>query len=404
MTSPPLPSLTALLQGALKEPRNQPAFFVDEQTLEASRAHGVHLFLYQYLKSHKQIVSPEGLARIRTDYLCGVKASERRRVQAGDLLSALSAAGIATIPLKGIWLADHMYPEPADRSMNDLDFLVQRQNFSAAESVLRSAGYTSPAPGDRKHRLFTHPEWSLPVELHARLDQPGPLGLDPVPLWKRAVPSLCAGQPCLALDPHDLVLTLVRHVLFHSLGYYPLRSLLDIALILKQEGPALDLHALHQQAQAIRMVKGLAVILAMAEKLAGFEQEAEWPEAWRPEPVLLEEAWLLTLERGACRSHPPEPMLRLDNLRTWSARLRLLGGRLFLPRAELEARYPWSVHPGLRPFAITARLGNLIRLYAVALIRLARRDPAVLEALDVSRERRSWLARIYPDPPAGGTS
>jgi hypothetical protein len=196
------------------------------------------------------------------------------------------------------------------------------------------------------------------------------------------------------------VLALVRHTLLHSLGFYPLRSLVDIALVLKKEGPAIDLHELHARARAVRMVRGLALVVAMAEELAGFEREADWPADWNPDPDLLREAWSLTLQRGGVRAHPPESLLRLEELRDLRDRLRLLGRRLFLSAPELEARYPWAARRGLRPFALAARLGDLVRLYAGALVRLAKRDPALLEALDVSRERRGWLARIYPDPPA----
>jgi hypothetical protein len=168
---------------------------------------------------------------------------------------------------------------------------------------------------------------------------------------------------------------------------------------LKKEGPAIDLHVLHRRAQSLRMVRGLAMIISMAGTLAGFEREADWPEGWRPDPGLEEEAWALTLERGAYRPIPPTPLLRLSTLKSWGARLHVLGGRLLLPRRELEARYPWAARFGLRPVAWAARFLYLARLHTGLLVRLARRDPAVLEALDVSRERAGWLSRIYPDPP-----
>jgi hypothetical protein len=391
---------TRLLRWAIQQPGGDPPDVDWAETLGAARGQAVHLFLYPKLKRVRQALPDPEWIRLRADYLSGVQDAERRRLQAGELLSGLARAGIPAIPLKGLWLAEAVYPDPAERPMHDLDILVREPDFAGAEAALAAAGYTPQGLGDARHRVFLHPDWALPVELHRRLDPVGPLALEAAPLWDRAVPAQCAGQDCLALEPHDLVLMLVRHTLRHSLGFYPLRSLLDIALILRKEGSAIDLHLLHSRAQSLRMVRGLAMIVSMAGSLAGFEREAEWPDSWRPDPGLEEEAWSLTLERGAYRPNPPGPLLRLDTLKSWSARLHVLGGRLFLPRRELEARYPWAARFGLRPVAWAARLGYLTRFYSGMLVRLARRDPAVLEALDVSRERAGWLARIYPDPPA----
>jgi hypothetical protein len=396
--SPSPSSLLASLRWALGADGKAPPPPVDwALALNLAKAQGLHLFLYPPLRRNPPDGLPDGL---RAEYLAGVRDGERRRAQAGELFSALNRAGIPFIPLKGIWLSEHVYPDPAERPMHDLDVLVRLRDVERASAVMKESGYAGQGVPNDKHRVFLHPDWPLPVELHGRLDHAGPLALDPEPLWERAVPSSCCGQPCLTLEPHDLVLALVRHTLLHSLGFYPLRSLVDIALVLKKEGPAIDLHELHARARAVRMVRGLALVVAMAEELAGFEREADWPADWNPDPDLLREAWSLTLQRGGVRAHPPESLLRLEELRDLRDRLRLLGRRLFLSAPELEARYPWAARRGLRPFALAARLGDLVRLYAGALVRLAKRDPALLEALDVSRERRGWLARIYPDPPA----
>ena len=54
------------------------------------------------------------------------------RAQAAEILGCLEA-----IPLKGLYLAHHLYPSPGLRDMGDLDLLIRRPTLRHADTELR---------------------------------------------------------------------------------------------------------------------------------------------------------------------------------------------------------------------------------------------------------------------------
>lgn len=61
--------------------------------------------------------------------------------EAKKILAMFRAAGITSVPLKGLVLAPSVYRDLGLRSMNDLDFLIPHDQRSAASKLLRKAGY-----------------------------------------------------------------------------------------------------------------------------------------------------------------------------------------------------------------------------------------------------------------------
>jgi len=134
-----------------------------------------------------------------------VDLARRTRLRGDRLLAerraagfALSWAGVAHLWLKGAWLAEIHYPEPAARPMADLDLLVRQGDLEAASDALGTLGYR-PAGRTWKHTIFRlpgnssivdargeHPDNPRPVEVHTRLvaavrgiglEMPHPLGM-----------------------------------------------------------------------------------------------------------------------------------------------------------------------------------------------------------------------------------
>jgi hypothetical protein len=367
-----------------------------ERDLENARAHHVHFFAYLHINTCLG-VPDHLLSNLRKEFLAAVRMAELRREQAAELLGTLAGKSISVMPLKGLWLAEHVYEEPAVRPMHDLDILVKKQEQGTAVDVLQQLGYQEVGRGDAKHRFFQHPSWPLPVELHVRVDNEVQGGLDPDSIWENATPSTTAGQPCLAPSLDDLILILTSHILIHRFGYFPLRCLLDLALVLRQAGPALDLYRILSRARSLNMVKGTGLLLDMAGTLAGLEKEVDFPPDFRPPPALLNEAWRLVLEHGAFRAQPPDTLGQVAKARNWLERISLLKNRLFLPPNELASYFPWANNPGMRPLALLARAHYLLRLYAGMVWRLARRDSRMVNALDIADQRQRLIAQLYPD-------
>ena len=98
------------------------------------------------------------------------------------IAEAFSAADISVVPLKGICLAARYYSDVGLRSTNDIDLLIDPQDFQQALHVLRELGYRRvsnetrlevPESFEEDHYLFYHSfhiaSNGTLVELHIRL-------------------------------------------------------------------------------------------------------------------------------------------------------------------------------------------------------------------------------------------
>jgi hypothetical protein len=98
------------------------------------------------------------------------------------LVSTLTSAGIAVLPLKGICLAARYYPDVSARHAGDIDLLVAPGDMTRADALLREMGYHrvtntthvwmhAPFAEDtdyRLHFIYMSPDGVL-IELHFRL-------------------------------------------------------------------------------------------------------------------------------------------------------------------------------------------------------------------------------------------
>jgi len=147
-----------------------------------------------------------------------------------SLLAEFASASIPVLVLKGLWFAQRIYGNAALRSSRDIDLLVRKDRFGAAEKLLQTIGFTSHACADDYHR-----EWrrgTLAVELHFDVENPLAFDFDIESVWKRAHPATFEGQPGWTLAPADELLYLCLHGTRHR--FDRLSRVLDIALALRQ--------------------------------------------------------------------------------------------------------------------------------------------------------------------------
>ncbi|NLF32002.1 MAG: nucleotidyltransferase family protein [Planctomycetes bacterium] len=77
--------------------------------------------------------------------------SLRLRGQLAEILPAMASEGVAPIILKGPTFADRLYGEPSLRPFTDLDLLVARDAWPAADRAMASLGYRPGHEAGRKH-------------------------------------------------------------------------------------------------------------------------------------------------------------------------------------------------------------------------------------------------------------
>ncbi len=173
-------------------------------------------------------------------FLHAVRSAQMEKAL-GRVLTALSAAGVSAIVLKGAALARTFYPHPALRPYRDLDVLVREEDWVAVREALVSLGYQAiqafptPPPKVWRSKAYYHTQYQrddeqIRVEVHY---DPWWYGLRPRLgdlYWRRAVPVAIAGAPAKMLSAEDQIVQLSVHL--HHHGYDRLIWFTDLALVL----------------------------------------------------------------------------------------------------------------------------------------------------------------------------
>lgn len=162
-----------------------------------------------------------------------------------DVLEALDRAGVPAAPLKGLdALLRRRYPDPAARTMTDLDVLVPAGAAEAALAALAGAGFAPvDAPGAEHHLApLARPGAPGSVEIHTGvLRGRWAAGLSADGLLDRSERAP-AGEPGRRLTATDAATVLVAHAQLQDearvLLQLPLRALHETALLLAGPGEA----------------------------------------------------------------------------------------------------------------------------------------------------------------------
>jgi hypothetical protein len=196
-----------------------------------------------------------------------------------DALTALNAAGVEPVLLKGCALWARTPPPACDRLISDLDLLVKPQEMQAAIDALVSAGF-GVLGDDRLTRdhdvvVLGRPADVGAIDLHQR--PPGPRGA--VEISDADLRSVrLEGGAAKVLSPELQILTAAIHDQLHDAhfwrGGFDIRRLLDIAVI--AEG-SVDWARLAARCKTPQIGAALTAQLEAAHRIAA----ADIPEGMR---------------------------------------------------------------------------------------------------------------------------
>ena len=217
-----------------------------------SRAHlqGTAPLFFHHLKtlSLLETIPPESRQRLEASYHQTMTDNLELAGEFEEVLGAASDAGIPVIALKGIWLADRIYPNIALRPMKDVDVLIFRKDLDDIVGHLESRGYEvlESAPMDLYKKSHFHIQVSRKgvggpcVEIHWGLVLQKHVRNELETLWKNARPEMTAtGMPYLALAPEDALWYQCLHA---AVSYSVLRTvwLTDIVALVEHYHDEID--------------------------------------------------------------------------------------------------------------------------------------------------------------------
>lgn len=205
--------------------------------------------------------------------------------QARRVLAVLAAEGLRVAPLKGAdALLTGRYPDPAARTMTDVDLLVDAADARRAAAVLADLGYREAAdapPNDHQLPAVLAPGRAGSIELHTSLAAARWAGVLP-PAGVLDAAAVAPDGTGLRLGRTHSLTHLVLHAQLHDeahlLGRLALRSLHETALALDRAEdvdwdevarPFADagrLGALRAHLQQVELLLGVASPLALTPR------------------------------------------------------------------------------------------------------------------------------------------
>jgi hypothetical protein len=224
----------------------------------------------------------------------------RRRAELRRLDDALRGAGIRFLVLKGPVLAASVYPDRAARTMTDLDLLLSEDDYARAKAALELAGYSIPprfhgvalAAGDTPPMIHNEPGGPS-IELHTMLDSLPEERRALEVMWPVArTASIGPGFETMTLERGEFFAHVVAHVSKHHRFEGELRSLLDVALLLRDDANALDWDALWSEWTR----RGISGWISLTVTLAHLLLHAPLPEIVAKHPPS-DEALALSAEQ-----------------------------------------------------------------------------------------------------------
>lgn len=320
----------------------------------------------------QELLPEDLLARDLGSRLSTTLSQSRRQAELWDMeqariLTLLAREGIHPVLLKGGALRATAYETPVERSMGDIDLLVEREEVDRLITELGRLGYKSKYPAGARegfgehhyHDRVTHPN-GFEVEVHWGLSRPGSVfRLDPALFLERARLLDRPGSPSVRI-PSD------EDMLLHSVsqsqldGIQRLRRIVDMDRIIAAGD--VDWNDVRARAQKARLSSVLAVTARLANITLGTPV---------PAPILRGEG-VGRLALGALEAMRPltrlvrEPSMAHATSEVlfwlwctpgWGARMKMLAARLSGAGDPLQWIWDWEQGRETRP---RGRLGGVV--------------------------------------------
>jgi hypothetical protein len=207
------------------------------------------LFFYYIQQFHlRDLLPPEAFAVISNRYYANLRRNMMAGVTLKPVFESLNERRIPFIVLKGIALAELVYPGLGIRGMSDADLLVKKADVSRVDASLSALGYEA-GDSDVKQALdnpvgylasldYRKKDGSLPnlhVHWHpVNTSVPAFMfagQIDPDRLWERAIPATLANAKARILCPEHQLIYLCEHALRINHAFDRLILMYDIFFV-----------------------------------------------------------------------------------------------------------------------------------------------------------------------------
>ena len=269
---------------SIQEIMSSPALFT---YLEMNGVAGV-MFYHLQRAGLEQLAPPDVYEALQERFNFQIRRNMECMAGAKTVFQLLHTAGIPFLVLKGIALAEHVYPHFAMRTTSDLDILIHKDDLLRADSALTQAGYqtqdSTPTqallnpPGYLASLEYHKPGLTFAyVHLHWHLvntSTPATAFIDKIDMervWKKSVLAQVAATEVRLLCPEHLIIYLCEHALRIGHSFDRLILVCDIFYAVKTYESQLDWDTVAAEAKALGLLNFVYLGLKIVRCYGGEE-------------------------------------------------------------------------------------------------------------------------------------
>jgi hypothetical protein len=192
----------------------------------------------------EKIIHDDILPQLRREYHQNAARNLRLMHELKTIVAALNEHNIPIMPLKGAFLAFHVYDNPALRTMSDLDLLVPLPDIEKTLSVIYDLGYqrtNQPWEEAAYHVVLNKEEQLFLLEIHWDLSAIANDRMSVVEdIWARSAQYEYMGGKAAAMRLEDMLIHTCQHAAIIHLYSQGLRALCDVDTLIRNCGGQLD--------------------------------------------------------------------------------------------------------------------------------------------------------------------
>lgn len=256
-----------------------------DYVIERSVKEGISPLLYWNLSEIRngKAVPCEVQKKLQKMYYSNLAQNILLYDELNKILKAFKKAGIDTIVLKGVFLAEEIYQNLGLRPMSDIDLLIKEEDLAKVKYELTELMYFGTY--HTKHyeqfqtalsneHLFVHRKKEIYIDLHWNILPPeSPYKIDITKLWGNAKPINIANVETLMLAPEDLLqhlcLHLDNHINYSSPAAQHFKDYCDIAEVTIHYRDIINWSYFLQSSKCYGIENPIFQVLAIVDKYFG---------------------------------------------------------------------------------------------------------------------------------------
>ncbi len=320
------------------------------------------------------------------------------------LVNELKPLGIPLLLLKGIFLADAVYPQIGLREMNDIDIMVRPADLKKVSDILITMGYHPLSDILVDNTLASHHHLPKLIkkgfasfEIHWNLTNPSDTySIDPEPVWQRSVAIRVAGCDVMVSSIEDLLLHLCFHTSYQHRFEFGLRPSLDIALTIERFSKTLDWQTAAERAKQLNWHRGVYLALRLAEELAGARVPEQIMDCLKPadmDEAIAQTAVCQIFTDKYTAVSIPVPFAKLLESHSFLEKLMIFWSRVFLPKTMISAMYSVSADSPLIYICYLRRIMDVLRRHLLTLRQYRKKDNFLNNLVERKNSITDWMEK-----------